>query len=110
MEPNTLRLAAPPPPDRFHEFWMEYPRKTDKGGARKAWARAVKLADPEVLVAGAKRYAAETRGREPRHVAHPSTWLNGERWLDEPGANAGRAAGPRAPTPDRGAPEGRLVL
>lgn len=87
-----------------------YPRKTDKGGAAKAWARAVRKAHGEVIVTGAKRYAAETRGSEQRYIAHPSTWLNGERWLDEPGANTRRPAGPRAPTPDRGAPEGRLVL
>ena len=110
LEPNHLRLATPPPPDRFAEFWTSYPRRVDKGGARKAWAAAVKLADPAVIIAGAVRYAAETKGREPRHIAHPATWLRGERWLDEPGGNAGRPAGPRTPTPDRGAPEGRLVL
>lgn len=35
---------------------------------------------------GIQRYAAEVAGREAKFVKHPSTWLNGTCWLDEPAA------------------------
>lgn len=67
----------------FAEFWQVYPRRTAKGSARRAWARAVKDTKPDLIIAGAKRYA-EDPNREDTYTAHPSTWLNAERWLDEP--------------------------
>jgi hypothetical protein len=30
------------------------------------------------------RYAKSVEGSDPKFVAHPATWLNGERWDDEP--------------------------
>ena len=69
-------------PDLFDEFWAAYPRKTDKGNARKAWTKALKKTRPEVLIAAAAALAA-TRP-DPKFTAHPTTWLNGERWEDQP--------------------------
>lgn len=68
----------------FEEFWTAYPRKTDKKKARDAWGRKVKANDPRELINAAARYAQSRRGEDPRFTAHPSTWLNGERWNDEP--------------------------
>ena len=65
----------------FDEFWTAYPRKTDKANARKAWVKAAKKADPQSIIDAAKTYAA-TRP-DPKFTAHPSTWLNGERWEDQ---------------------------
>lgn len=67
----------------FLRFWAAYPRKSAKGSARRAWARAVLAADPEEIVRGAARYAADPN-REDQYTAHPATWLNGERWSDGP--------------------------
>ena len=72
--------------ENFAAFWAAYPRKVAKGSARKAWSRAVLAADPSVIVAGAVRYASDPN-REEAFTAHPSTWLNGERWLDDPVPN-----------------------
>jgi hypothetical protein len=36
-----------------------------------------------MILAGAKRYAADPN-REDEFTAHPSTWLNQDRWLDGP--------------------------
>jgi hypothetical protein len=38
-----------------------------------------------VLLDGARRYAllVQADGREASKIAHPATWLNGERWNDE---------------------------
>lgn len=71
--------------DAFDEFWAAYPRRVGKGAARKAWAKATKKAAPEEIIAGARRYAADPRRQSAdiRYTAHPSTWLNAERWTDE---------------------------
>lgn len=76
------RVQKPVDPDpRFEEFWQTYPRKAAKGAARRAWAKAVRIASPDVIIAGASRYAADPH-RDESFTAHPATWLNGERWLD----------------------------
>jgi hypothetical protein len=67
----------------FNEFWETYPRRSAKGAARRAWSRAAAVADPHAIIAGAARYASDPN-REDTYTAHPATWLNGERWLDEP--------------------------
>lgn len=72
---------------QFDQFWREYPRKVGKGAARKAFLKAIRVAPFERILAGLERYKAEISGREMRYVAHPASWLNGERWDDEPGAN-----------------------
>jgi DNA-binding transcriptional regulator YhcF (GntR family) len=67
-------------PDLFEVFWKIYPRKTAKATARKAWA---KVEDPQSAIAGAERYANDPN-RVDQFTAHAATWLNGERWLDDP--------------------------
>ncbi|MFI7448140.1 hypothetical protein ACIBQX_11635 [Nonomuraea sp. NPDC049714] len=70
----------------FARFWETYPRKVGKGHAKKAWAKAMDdNVDPEEIIAGAERFRMDpTRSRDPQFIAHPSTWLNGERWKDQP--------------------------
>ncbi|CAO99341.1 DUF1376 domain-containing protein (plasmid) [Azospirillum brasilense] len=69
----------------FSEWWQFVPRKVSKGQAEKAYRAAVKHTDPAELLAGIKRFATDCQGKDPQFVAHPATWLNGKRWLDEPG-------------------------
>jgi hypothetical protein len=64
----------------FDEFWKVYPRKTAKGAARKVWE---KITEPAEVIEGARRFALDPN-RDPSFTPHPATWLNGERWLDEP--------------------------
>lgn len=72
------------PAGSFDRFWAAYPAKVAKGAARKAWPKALKAAgDAERIIAGAERYAVDPN-REPGFTAHPSTWLNAERWDDDP--------------------------
>ncbi|MBA9003685.1 hypothetical protein [Thermomonospora cellulosilytica] len=71
----------------FTAFWKTYPRRVGKGAARKAWAKAIKAgADPDQIILGARRYATDPRrsAADIRYTAHPATWLNAERWTDEP--------------------------
>ena len=83
-----------PEDDRFTEFWDTVPRKVGKGAARKAWAKAVKKADPQVIIEGMRRYRDDPN-REDEFTAHPSSWLNAERWDDDPlPARGGKSQAP----------------
>ena len=67
----------------FDLFWDQYPIKVGKAAAKKAWEKAIKVEAPDVIIAGAARYAADPN-RHPSFTAHASTWLNAHRWSDSP--------------------------
>lgn len=69
----------------FDAFWQAYPQKTAKGAARRAWGRALRAVGGEHqrIVDGAKRYRDDPN-RDPGFTAAPATWLNGDRWDDDP--------------------------
>ncbi len=69
---------------QFENFWSICPRKTAKGSARKAWVKAIKLAQPKTIIEAMETYAKSMAGKDPQYIAHPATWLNAERWLDVP--------------------------
>lgn len=80
----------------FDAFWRAYPRKVGKGQARRAFASAIRKVDAATINAAAERFADWcSRSRtEQQFIPHPSTWLNGERWADEPQpVTAGRVNG-----------------
>jgi hypothetical protein len=74
--------------EAFGRFWAAYPKHVGKLAAEKAFAKALKLADAEALIAGAKRYAAERAGQDPKFTKNPATWLRDGCWTDEPAASA----------------------
>jgi hypothetical protein len=93
--------ATPAPADAFDAFWTAYPRKVGKGAARKAWPKALKAAggNPGRIIAGAVAFAVDPN-REAAFTPHPATWLNAERWDDEPlPARQGRASSGAANVP-----------
>ena len=65
---------------QFETFWKAYPRKIGKGAAQKAWAAAIRKANPETIVEGVERYPWPD---DPAFIPHASTWLSGQRWEDE---------------------------
>lgn len=74
--------------ERFDVFWKAYPRKSNKGGARKAWK---KLSPDKELFAKimaalevAKKCEQWTKERG-QFIPYPATWLNQERWDDDYG-------------------------
>jgi DNA-binding Lrp family transcriptional regulator len=67
----------------FDIFWVEYPKKTDKGAARKAFTTALKKTDLETLIQSAKEYAQSTAQTEIKFIKNPATWLNAEAWANE---------------------------
>lgn len=85
------RAGAPAREDRFPEFWMAYPKKVSKGHAEKAWAKAVKTTDPDVILAALAAQGPLVGARDKQYIPNPATWLNGERWTDESGNQGLRA-------------------
>lgn len=77
----------PPTPqgviDGFEAFWNIVPRKVGRGQAVKAYKAALQKTDPDTIQAAMVAYAASVRSKDPQFIAHPSTWLNGERWADQ---------------------------
>lgn len=71
--------------NKFDEFWSICRRKVKKGYARKAYAKALKIADHDTIMAGMKRSVEywDSQGTQTQFIPHPSTWLNGECWEDE---------------------------
>lgn len=72
-------------PVGFDRFWQAYPRKVNKPGAVKAFAR-LRADDAmiDAIVTAVQKQAAsqDWRKDEGRFVPHPATWLNGRRWED----------------------------
>lgn len=62
----------------FNAFYDEYPNPQAKGAARKAWAKAIKIATPLEIMSGLRRYPFRA---DPQFQAHPATWLNTESWI-----------------------------
>ncbi|PWK66936.1 helix-turn-helix domain-containing protein [Aminobacter sp. AP02] len=68
----------------FPVFWKHYPRRVNEPKARAAYVLAIRSgADPDVILQGCMRYAADRSGQEARFTAHAATWLANRRWEDE---------------------------
>jgi hypothetical protein len=67
---------------RFAEFWQAFPRKKAKPRARASYLRRLREGvTPEELLHGLLAYRFHP---DPTKQPHPATWLNDERWRDEP--------------------------
>jgi hypothetical protein len=69
----------------FDDFWRAYPRRVGRGAAVKSWEKMTKALkiDPADIMRGVHVYAAAMRGKDIQYVAHATTWLNQQRWLDD---------------------------
>lgn len=65
----------------FGEFWKAFPRRVGKLAALKAWDKALRISEPEEIIAGIQPYIRN----KPDYAdfCHPATFLNQGRWLDE---------------------------
>lgn len=66
--------------EAFGDFWKAYPRKVGKGAAERAWTKALKHTDADQIIEAVR---AVEWPSDAEFIPHPSTWLNGKRWLDE---------------------------
>lgn len=66
----------------FNTFWSVYPRKISKLAAKKAYEKARKSGATQAqLLSGVTEYVKHKPGYAD--FAHPATWLNQGRWMDE---------------------------
>lgn len=71
---------------RFRTWWEHYPRKVDKGHARKAF---FKIAPDDAMLAKmlkALEWQRRSEGwvkEKGKYIPHPTTYLHGERWDDQ---------------------------
>jgi hypothetical protein len=84
----------------FEAFWVAYPRKVGKGAAEKAWKKALSDATPTEIMMGLANYKLALQGKDSQFIAHPTTWLNQKRWLDEVGAPPAQEGDAPATKPD----------
>lgn len=80
---REVRTAGRPPGD-FMAVWGEYPNKSNRKRAVEWWKR--NHPDAELIDVMRDAIRAQKQGRQWREgfVPHFVTWLNQERWLDEP--------------------------
>jgi len=69
----------------FDAFYAQYPRKTGRQAALKAWGKL----KPDVflikeIMDGLSVACEGWAGKEVEYIPHPATWLNGRRWEDQP--------------------------
>jgi hypothetical protein len=81
-EPQLKPLAIASP--LFDEFWQLWPRREGKANAVKAWQKATKKITESDLLEKARAYVTSPTLPQAQFVPHAATWLNGERYNDEP--------------------------
>ena len=90
---NDLRVREEA--ERFERFWAAYPRHENRQKAQTAFTKL----HPDEAMLGAmigaiEKQKATDQWQEDggRYIPHPTTWLNGRRWEDEPPKATGKAA------------------
>lgn len=75
--------------EEFEQFWKIYPRRVRKHHAKKSLSNKIKYgAKFDDIMQGARKYVDSLgEAYETKYIPHPSTWLNQERWKDEPEDN-----------------------
>ena len=72
----------------FDDFWELYLKKVDKGKALTAWNKIVSRKNDRPTWREVKKaiiYQKKTeRWQDRKFIPHPTTWLNQNRWLDDP--------------------------
>lgn len=95
---DTLTLKGSgisPGESPFDAFWRAYPRKTGKGDARNKFAKALTKTTFETIMTALERVKGSAQWQRDggQYIPHPATWLNQERWDDDPSAAGGNADG-----------------
>lgn len=89
------------PEELFAAWWAEYPRKVAIGYARKCFVKAVaqglitEAMLPDMLKTLAWQRKEWGKRDDPSFIPHPSTYINQERWMDEP---LSKSVAPKCPT------------
>lgn len=71
----------------FNEFWSIYPKKIGKGDAKKWWKKnrpGEALVQKMLRAVAAQSETDQWKRDGGKYVPNPATWLNQERWEDDP--------------------------
>lgn len=109
------RITRPMPPDgverragvRFPEFWAVYPVKKGRAEALKKWKLKRLDANADAIIAHVRRMEREDDDWLRGFIPHGSTYINGERWEDEPKKD--KPATAPAPAPETFGAKAALV-
>lgn len=88
----------------FERFWEAYPKKVDKKGARRSFAKV--KAPLETLLQAVEQQKQSRQWQEDngRFIPNPTTWLNQERWettLETPEESKGVVAHTATASPEQ---------
>jgi len=69
----------------FDLFWNEYPKKTSKADAKKAFDKAIKKTDINQIIEAIRiqKRSEQWQKENGQFIPYPATWLNKEKWSDE---------------------------
>ena len=81
----------------FEQFWAAYPKKINKPGAQRAFAKADVPLETLLQAIEAQRRSRQWTEADGQYIPYPATWLNQRRWEDEVPAET--AVGRVEPTP-----------
>lgn len=70
--------------DGFVLFWNNYPKKVGKGKAEAAWKKLRPNIDKVLKTLSWQKDSKEWFKENGSFIPHPTTYINGKRWLDEP--------------------------
>lgn len=90
-EKTTSSAKASSTDEKFETFWSAYPKKTGKEAARKSWARVPKPSETLQAILKALVWQRESEQWSKdggQFIPNPATYLNQQRWLDEPPAQS----------------------
>ena len=63
----------------FENFWLVYPRKINRAVALKAFKKATRKTEADLIITAVRGYKFAD---DEQFIPHPATWLNQERWID----------------------------
>lgn len=89
---DTVLRAREGSVSAFEQFWNVYPKKIGKGAARKAWEHKHPQLEVVLAAVTAQIGFPEWQRDRGRFIPHPATWLNQERWCDQPHTGNGTRA------------------
>lgn len=70
-------------PIGFVEFWQAYPRKENKGQARKMWLKHKPELQAVLKAIGVQKLSDQWKKDGGKFIPHPATWINAEAWTNE---------------------------
>jgi len=68
----------------FDTFWKAYPKKVSKANAVKAFPKAIKKVDFDVMLKALEAHKKQDQWTKDKgkYIPNPASWLNFERWED----------------------------